>query len=98
MIRRLVFRLQARSDIAEAMAWYETQGKGLGADFLRAVEVSTAAIEHNPYQYQKARGEVRRVVLRRFPYSLIYVPSDDEIVVLACVHGRRNPARWQERT
>jgi plasmid stabilization system protein ParE len=97
MTRRLVFRLQARSDIAQAMAWYETQSPGLGADFLRAVEVSAAAIQHNPFQYQKVHGDWRRVPLRRFPYGLIYEPSDDEIVVLACVHGRRNPKQRRER-
>ncbi len=62
MTRRLVFRPQARTDIVEAMAWYETQGRGLGADFLRAVEVASAAVQHNPFQYQKVTvtgGELR---------------------------------------
>jgi toxin ParE1/3/4 len=97
MTRRLVFRPQARSDIAEAVAWYEAQGQGLGADFIRAVEVAAASILANPFQYQRVRDDRRRAALRRFPYSLIYVNSDDEIVVLACIHGRRNPKRWHER-
>ena len=98
MTRKLIVRPQARSDIAEAMVWYETQGQGLGADFVRAVEVALAAVQHNPFQFQKVHGAWRRVALRRFPYGLIYVPSDDEIIVLACAHGRRNPKRWHERS
>jgi len=97
MIRRLVFRPQARSDITEAIAWYETQGQGLGADFVRAVEVASASIQANPFQHQRVRGDRRRTTLRRFPYSLVYVVTDDEIIVLACIHGRREPKRWHER-
>src|SRR6266852_5680996 len=98
MTRRLVFRPQARTDIVEAMAWYETQGRGLGADFLRAVEVASAAVQHNPFQYQKVHGDWRRAPIRRFPYGLVYVSEDDEIIVLACMHGRRSPRRWQDRS
>src|SRR6267378_2448877 len=65
MIRRLVFRPQARSDITEAIAWYETQGQGLGADFVRAVEVASASIQANPFQHQRVRGGgVPGVVIR----------------------------------
>jgi len=42
-------------------------------------------------------SNARRAVLRRFPYSLIYVESGDDILVVACFHGRRNPRRWQDR-
>jgi len=95
---RLVFRLQARFEIAEAADWYERQSIGLGTDFLRAVDLAIASIQHNPEQYQRIRGQMRRAVLRRFPYGLIYVLSDREIVVPGCVHGRRDPKRWQERS
>jgi len=97
-MRKLVVRLQARSEIAEAADWYEQQSVGLGADFLRAIEVTMSSIHHNPEQYQRIRGRTRRAVLRRFPYGVVYIVSDDEVVVLGCVHGRRDPKRWQERT
>ena|SRR5258705_13352192 len=97
-MRRLVLRLQARSEIAEAADWYERQGVGLGDDFLRAVGVTISSIHRNPEQYQRIRGRMRRAVLRRFPYSVVYMLTDDEIVVVGCVHGRRDPKRWQERT
>jgi plasmid stabilization system protein ParE len=81
----------------EAIDWYEKRRKGLGADFLRAFETTMATIERNPYQYQLTEGVVRRAALRRFPYSVMYVVSDQELLVVACFHGRRNPARWRER-
>jgi len=95
MNRRLTLRPQAELEIGEAAVWYEGCGAGLGNDFLRAVDL--AAIQRNPFQYQIILGELRRAGLRRFPYSLIYRCQDQEIVVVACAHGRRDPRRWKDR-
>jgi len=56
-----------------------------------------AAIESNPLQYQIIEGETRRAMLHRFPYGVMYVVSDHELLIVACLHARRNPARWRER-
>jgi toxin ParE1/3/4 len=96
MSRTLVLRPQAEVEIGEAAVWYESCGTGLAADFLRAVD-AVAAIERNPFQYQMIHGELRRVGLRRFPYSMIYLCRQHEIIVVACAHGRRDPRRWMER-
>jgi plasmid stabilization system protein ParE len=98
MNRKVILRPEAEAELAEAIDWYESRGKGLGADFMRAVDAAMAAIERNPEQYQIVNGQVRRAVLRRFPYGLIYVASQHEITVLACFHGRRDRRRWIERT
>jgi plasmid stabilization system protein ParE len=89
-MRNLVLRPPARTDIVEAARWYEEQAEGLGADFLRAVDLAVATIQHNPLQYQQIYGRVRRHVV-------IYYVSDDEIVIVSCIHGRRDPESWQDR-
>ena len=96
-MRRLVLRPEAEAELEEAVDWYEARGKGLGADLLRSVDAVVAAIQRNPEMYPVVRQTARRAVLRRFPYFLIYTVSNDEIVIFACMHGRRNPPRWQER-
>jgi plasmid stabilization system protein ParE len=97
-MRSLVFRVLARSEIVEAARWYEGQASGLGADFLRAVEIAIAAIQRNPYQYQQVHGATRRARLRRFPHGIVYyISGADEIVIVGCVHGRRDPEHWQDR-
>jgi plasmid stabilization system protein ParE len=90
----LIIRPRARLQIAEAIDWYDTQAAGRGDDFLNAIEEGINSIGRNPYQYQALRGELRRAVLRRFPYLIIYAISRDEVVVLRCVHARRDPRRW----
>jgi plasmid stabilization system protein ParE len=97
MSRRILFRPEAEVELMEAASWYEERGKGLGADFLRSLDAAVAAIERNPHAYPIVFGKVRRSVLRRFPYIIIYRVENDEILILACIHGRRDPKRWQER-
>ena len=97
MTRPILFRPEAETELMEAASWYEERGKGLGAEFLRSLDATISAIERNPLAYPIIFGTVRRAVLRRFPYVVIYRPQDDEILIIACMHGRRDPKRWQER-
>ncbi len=96
MTRRLIVRPQASRELAAAMEWYENQRSGLGQEFVRAFQVAVNSIAQNPLQYQMFGPKARRVGLRGFPYGLIYSVSDDEILVLACFHGKRDPRRWLE--
>lgn len=96
MGRRLIVRQRARLAIAEAFEWYNLRSPGLGIEFGRAADAAAAAVERNPEQYQKIRGEFRRAVLRRFPYSLIYRITAEEIVILTCIHNHRDWRRLDE--
>jgi plasmid stabilization system protein ParE len=95
--RRLVLRPEAQDEIIEAAEWYNARGRGLAAEFLRALDACIASVLPDPFQYPVVHGEKRRVLLRRFPYALIYTAAVDEVVILACMHGRRDPKRWQSR-
>jgi plasmid stabilization system protein ParE len=95
--RQLVLRPEAQEEITEAAEWYNTRGRGLAAEFLRALDACIASVLRHPFQYPVVHGEKRRALLHRFPYAVIYTVAEDEVVVLACMHGRRNPKRWQNR-
>jgi plasmid stabilization system protein ParE len=47
--------------------------------------------------YAPVEEEVRRVLLRRFPYSIFYEARSSDVVVLACFHSARDPQEWKER-
>jgi hypothetical protein len=52
----------------------------------------------NPPQFPVIYKSIRRALLRRFPYALLFVIEPDEtLTVIACFHGSRHPMRWQER-
>lgn len=98
MSRRLAYRPEAEQEIFAAAEWYDERGRGLAAEFLRAFDAAAASLVRNPRQYPEVQPGLRRVLLRRFPYSLIFSVSEEEIVVFACVHWRQSPQRWQRRT
>jgi plasmid stabilization system protein ParE len=97
MMRRIVFRPEAETDLAEAVDWYEIRGQGLGAEFLRALDAVIAHVQRHPTLYPIVFDHARRAVFRRFPYSVIYVVRDDELLIVACMHSKRDPIRWQDR-
>ena len=94
---RIVFRADAEAELAEAIEWHETRGRGLGAALLRAIEATLANIQRNPFAYPEVMHSVRRAPVRRFPYSVIYRVGETDIVVMACFHGHRDPRHWEKR-
>lgn len=94
---RVLVRPAAAADIDDAFLWYEQQRPDLGAEFLRIVDSALAAIQSNPQLYAVIHRNTRRVLLRRFPYGTYDRIHPDSIVIVACMHGRRDPKRWQPR-
>ena len=97
MMRRIVVRPAAESDIGAAAAWLEERNPHSAARFWRAVEEKLQLLQQNPFQYQRVTGSARRALIRNFRYALFYIVTEEEIVVIACTHGSRHPKRWQER-
>ena len=98
MTPRLVFRPEARQEALEAEAWYEERAPGLGLEFTRALGAALAAVQRTPEAFPRVSGDVRRAVLRRFPYGIVFARESDDLVVLAVHHHRRDPRRWLRRT
>ncbi len=97
MTARLVVRAAAEADVLDAALWYEQRSSGLGTEFLRAVDVTLAEIARMPERFPLVHREARRALLRRFPYAVCFVAAPDLISVVACMHARRDPRRWEER-
>jgi plasmid stabilization system protein ParE len=95
---RLVVGTAAEADVLDAALWYEQRSPGLGREFLRAVDAALAEIAAMPERYPIVCGEARRALLRRFPYGVYFVLTPGLVSVIACMHARRDPRRWQERT
>ena len=93
----LVVRPAAAADLEDAFVWHEGQRMGLGEEFLDAVGQVFMAVAESPQRYRVVYRDTRRVHLRRFPYSVFYRIVGDDVVVLACFHGSRNPRRWEGR-
>ncbi len=102
LTRKLLIRPEAEAEIVEAHNWYKLQAEGLSSEFLRAVDACLNSIEREPLAYPVVHKQVRRALLRKFPYGIFFVyeqmnEENERIVVLACFHARRDPKQWQER-
>jgi len=95
--RRVVLVSAAEREIAEAAAWYEQNKPGLGEPFLVAIREAALAAAASPALYARVYGNLRRVLVRRFPYALIVRERPGELLVLACAHLRQDPRIWQAR-
>ncbi len=91
----------AYSELIEAAAWYDSRLNGLGDDFLDAANQAIDAIRLSPDTGSVLETlddpRVRRVLLRRFPYAVIYEVFDDQVHVLAVAHTSRKPNYWTSR-
>ena len=86
----VVLRRAAEHDLEEIEDWYELKDPGLGGEFRAAVDEAIGRIAGNPFLYADLYRGNRRVLLRRFRYSLWYRVRGDLVIVLACVHSRRS--------
>ena len=97
MTPRFIVRSPAEADLAEAFEWYEQRSRGLGLEFLRAVDVTFATIARTPQLFPRVHHEIRRARLRRFPYGVFFLEQAGTISVLAVMHAHRDPRRWLSR-
>jgi toxin ParE1/3/4 len=88
---------EAEADLAEAHAWYQQRRHGLGDEFLRSVDAALAAMERLPEAYPAVHRDIRRALLRRFPYALFYRLVGGEVLVIGCFHAARDPKSWRTR-
>jgi plasmid stabilization system protein ParE len=87
----------AKVELKEAAQYYEAKSTGLGGAFVAEAERSVAAILEYPKSSPIARGSIRRRVLRRFPYGLLYRVRGQQLRILAVMNLRRRPAYWVGR-
>lgn len=97
MSRRLFVRPLAARDLREAQDWYDEQRPGLGDEFRAAIDLQLARVLERPHLYPVIYRDVRRAIVRRFPYLLYFGLSGDDVVVLACLHSSRKPAGLRYR-
>jgi plasmid stabilization system protein ParE len=97
MKRGFVLRRVAEKEFDESIAWYENQQAGLGQEFRATIEDYFQQIADNPEWFTKVRGEVRRAVVRRYPFVIHFLIEPERIVVLSVFHTSREPEQLKAR-
>ena len=87
------FRPSANRDVVDAVVWYEKQRIGLGARFFAEIDVVVQRIEDSRDQFPTVYRDVRRALMRRFPFGVFFRTSEDQTIVIAVADLRRDPGR-----
>jgi toxin ParE1/3/4 len=96
---KLLFHIEATAELDAAVVWYEHEREGLGFELLEEVDRAFDVILESPTTWPFARpgSNLRRFVLTRFPYTLIYAESEELVRVFAVAHQKRRPGYWRAR-
>ena len=92
----------ATEELIEAAAWYELEVPGLGAQLIDMFEQATARLAEPrpplvPMVGEAARLGAKRLILQRFPFSIVTIENSKTITVVAFAHHSRKPGYWHER-
>ena len=87
----------AKTDVAGAIAYYNSEEPGLGSEFASEVRKTIERTLQFPKAWASVSKHVHRCQVNRFPYGVFYSLEQDVVVVIAILHNRREPRAWQTR-
>jgi len=93
---------EAEAELLAATLWYEDKQEGLGADFSSKVLETIARVGKEPLRYAVYEGKIldrklRRAMVDRFPYVVLFEIRKSEVLIVAIVHTSRRPGFWKDR-
>jgi len=94
---RFRFLPEASEELRAAAEYYDAQSVGLGRELVIQVRRLCRMIAESPKVGRSVRPELRRRLVRRFPYSVLYSIENDEVLIVAVAHHRRAPGYWRNR-
>lgn len=92
------FRPEAEAEYLDAVGFYESRSRGLGAALIAEFERAIALAVERPLTWKQVHPSgIRRLGLGRFPYAVFYLPLTEGIEVTAFAHDRQRPLYWSAR-
>lgn len=92
------FHPKARAEFENSALFYDGKFPGLGLEFAAEVKTAVAFAYSHPEAGAPVAEDFRRVIVRRFPYWVVYRSQGARIYIIAVAHQRRKPNYWNDRT
>ena len=96
-MRSVEFHPDAQDEFAAGARYYEDQREGLGLDFMLAVQRTYERLQESPAVGAPFGRRLRRVLVPKFPYGLLYRAEVARIYIIAVMHLHRRPGYWRSR-
>ena len=91
------FHPDAQRDFVEAIQFYRKIDPRLAEDFITAIDEGILAIRANPRTWRALGKNIRRYLVRRFPFGIYYTHHVDSVTIWAVFHLSQKPDKWITR-
>jgi len=91
------FHPEAAAEFEESVRYYRDRGQVLGDRFSFEVRAAIHKIIATPSRWRIFDEDVRMCVVRVFPYCVLYTVESNFILIIAVMHGKREPGYWKHR-
>lgn len=93
---------EAEAELLKAALWYEDQHTGLGEEFYDQVLSTIETIGKHPQRFALYKAssnprQLRRALVNRFPYVVIYDARQDFVLIVAVAYTSQQPDYWKLR-
>ncbi len=97
MAYNLELHEQAEQELWDAMDYYDEKRKQLGQEFAQELRAIMKTVWEHPARFPTVKDNIRKAVVKKFPYIIIFEIQEDTVFVLAIFHTSRNPDSWEGR-
>ena len=91
------FHPRAEKEFNEAIDYYEDVRPGLGCELALEVHSTIENVLKHPQAWMLLEYDVRRALVRRFPYAVLYSQEPQALFIIAIMNLRREPGYWKNR-
>ena len=101
-MKRLRLHEAARAEYLEALHWYRAGNPEAARRFRMAIRAAVATLRVEASQWPLVPTvpeplDVRRVLVKDFPYAVVFMVVETGVVIIAVAHGKRRPGYWHDR-
>lgn len=94
---KVLFSTYAKQELHDAITYYALEYPGLGLRFKEEIIKATHRIAAYPEAWSVENGGIRKCLLHKFPYKILYSIESDHIFIIAVAHQHRRPDYWIDR-
>ena len=91
------FHPEALDEYQQATLYYAERDPTLALRFVEAIEDTIRRVVESPQRWRVLDEDVRRCLTHVFPYGILYTIEPDFILIVAVMHGSREPGYWKRR-
>ena len=96
-MKKIIILPFAEQDIRDSIDYYIEKEVELDKQFLKVINQAFQLILDNPLSFPLVKNNIRKFVIKDFPFNVFYITDKEIIYILAVFHMKRDPKKWKKR-